>query len=123
VNSVLPAWMKDLEDPKKTVPHRPHGGSHDLQRRAQTSLPLVARIEWCRRQRTQARTQAELEGWRAEEEGLRDALLKRDRTSQYRYSPPGVFERYAMGLEDGRALNRLDRVNCIWHPAANGTDG
>jgi hypothetical protein len=26
-----------------------------------------------------------------------------------------------MGLEDGRTLMRLGRLNCMWHPAANGT--
>ena len=65
---------------------------------------ITSRIEWCRRQRTQARAQLELEGWQAEEEGLRDALLNRDHTNQYQQGPPGVFERYAMGLQDGQAL-------------------
>ena len=32
-----------------------------------------------------------------------------------------MFERYAMGLEDGRALIRLGWVHCLWHPAAKGT--
>ena len=75
-------------------------------------------------ERQQTRTQAQLEGWPAEEDGLKDALLNRDRTYQYRDSPPcefDVFERYAMGLEDGRALMRLERVTCMWHPAADGT--
>jgi hypothetical protein len=72
---------------------------------------IRSRIEWCRRQRIQARTQPELEGWRAEEEGLQDAILNRDHTNQYRYSPPDVFERYAMGLEDGRALICLARLD------------
>jgi hypothetical protein len=121
MNSSRRAWRKDLEDLKKTVPRRPHGGSLDLQRMPHTGTSLVARIEWCRRERRQARTEAELEGWRAEEAGLRDALLNRDRTYQYRYSPPAVFERYALGLEDGRALIRLGRVAWIWDPAANGT--
>lgn len=67
---------------------------------------ITSRIEWCRRQRTQARAQLELEGWQAEEEGLRDALLNRDHTNQYQQGPPGVFERYAMGLQDGQALIR-----------------
>ncbi len=121
MNSVLQARMEDLEDLKKTVQHLPRCDFPNLQRVASTGVPLVARIEWCRQQREQARTQAQLEGWRAEEEGLRDALLKRDRMYQHRDSPPCVFERYAMGLEDGRALIRLGRVNCIRHPAANGT--
>src|SRR5512134_3510760 len=60
---------------------------------------IITRIEWCRKQRTKARTQPELEGWRAEEEGLRDAILDREHTNQYRYSPPAVSERYAIGLE------------------------
>lgn len=68
---------------------------------------IVLRIEWCRHQKTQAGTQPELEGWRAEEEGLRDAMLNREHTNQYRYSPPALVERYAIGLEDGRALIRL----------------
>jgi hypothetical protein len=72
-----------------------------------TSSSIVARIEWCRWQKMHAHTEPELEGWRAEEDGLRDALLHRDHTTLYRYSPPGVFVRYAMGFEDGQALMRL----------------
>ena len=68
---------------------------------------ILARIEWCRSQKMHAHTEPELEGWRAEEDGLRDALLHRDHTKLYRYSPPGVFVRYAMGFEDGQALIRL----------------
>ena len=78
---------------------------------AVTSAFIMSRIEWCRQQRLQAHTQAELEGWHAEEEGLRDALLNRDHTKHYRYSPPVVFERYEMGFEDGRALIRLAWVD------------
>lgn len=72
-----------------------------------TCTSIMTRIEWCRQQRAQARTQSELERWRAEEEGLRDAFLNRDHTNYYRFSPPDLFWRYAMGLEDGRALVRL----------------
>ena len=67
---------------------------------------IMARIEWCQRLARHVCTQSELEGWCAEEEGLRDALLDRDRTSQYRYSSATVLERYIIGLEDGRALAR-----------------
>lgn len=98
----------------------PHG-SFDVKRIAPTNTSLVARLEWCQRQGTQARTQAELEGWRAEEEGLRDALLNRDRTYQHRCSLTGVLERYAMGLEDGRVLIRVARRDGIRQPAAIGT--
>ena len=107
MNTVLPARRKDLDDLKKPGSGRQDGDSLDRQRLAETSIPLVARIEWCRRQRRRATTQREVDGWCAEEEGLWDALLERDHTDQYRHSPPSVFERYAMGLEDGRALIRL----------------
>jgi len=110
MKSLLPAWMKDLED--LTVPRPAHSSFLDLQHTGHTSTSLVARIEWCRRQEMQARTEAELEGWCAEEEGLQDALLNRDCTDRYRYNPPAVFERYAMGLEDGRALLRAAWVEC-----------
>jgi hypothetical protein len=76
-----------------------------------SNTSVVARIEWCQRQRMQAGTEHELEGWRAEEEGLLDALLNRDHTNQYRYCPPDVFERYAIGLQDGQALIRLAWVD------------
>jgi hypothetical protein len=71
---------------------------------------IVTRIEWCQRQKQQARTPLEFERWRAEEEGLQDAILKTDHTTQYRQSPPGVFERYAMGLQDGQVLLRAESV-------------
>jgi hypothetical protein len=72
---------------------------------------ILSRIHWCRRLRTQVCTQPEMDGWRAEEQGLRDALLKRDHTKLYQCYPSGVFERYAMGLEDGQALIRLSGVH------------
>jgi hypothetical protein len=71
---------------------------------------IASRIEWCRQQSTQARTPREREGWQAEEEGLRDALFNRDHTTQYQQGPPGVFERYAMGLQDGHAALRTAAV-------------
>ena len=69
---------------------------------------IASRIAWCQRQRTQACARLELEGWHAEEEGLRDALLNRDHTNQYRDYPRGVFERYLLGLQDGRAMIRIE---------------
>lgn len=65
---------------------------------------IMARIEWCQRRRTQACKQRESEEWHAEEEGLRDALFNQDHSHQYRSGPSGIFMRYAMGLQDGRAL-------------------
>lgn len=67
---------------------------------------IASRIDWCQRQSTQACTPREREGWQAEEAGLRDALFNRDRTTQYQQGPLDVFERYAMGLQEGHALLR-----------------
>ncbi len=72
---------------------------------------IASRIEWCRRQRTLAYAQLELAGWQAEEDGLRDALLNTDHTTQYQHCLPRVFERYVMGLQDGRALIRAAVVD------------
>ena len=67
---------------------------------------IASRIEWCLRQKTQARAQLEVEGWQAEEEGVRDALLNRDHTNQYQHGPLCVYGRYVFGLQDGEALIR-----------------
>jgi len=107
VNSLLPAWMKDLEDLKKKVARCPHCGSLEPRHMANASTFIVALIERCRRLRPEARTQAERNASRAEEEGLRDALLERDHRHLYRDRPPAVFKRYAMGFEEGKALIRL----------------
>lgn len=62
---------------------------------------ILSRIEWCRLQRRGAVTRDEEEGWYAEEAGLIDALLGRDRTA---ITHPSLLERYKLGLEDGQAL-------------------
>jgi hypothetical protein len=77
---------------------------------AYATKSIASRIDWCRRQKTQTRTPRELAGWQAEEEGLQDALLKRDHTTQYQQGPLSVFERYAMGLQDGLAMLRTAAV-------------
>ena len=69
-----------------------------------TNESIASRIAWCQRQKTQSSASLDLEAWHAEEEGLRDALLNRDHTNQYRDYPRGVFERYLLGLQDGRAM-------------------
>ena len=68
------------------------------------------RMAWCRRQSAQARTESELDGWRAEEAGLRDAILKQDQTDHYRLSGPEIFDRYVLGFRDGTALLSAARV-------------
>lgn len=75
---------------------------------------IESRIAWCQGQKTQARAGLEFEEWRAEEEGLRDALFNRDHTNEYLDCPPGVFGRYVMGLQDGLALIRTAAVHQIY---------
>jgi hypothetical protein len=72
---------------------------------------LLARLAWCQQQRLKAPTEGELEAWGAEEEGLTDALLGRDQTYHFQIGSPALFGRYALGLEDGRALIRAAWVS------------
>ena len=71
---------------------------------------IIFRIVWCRRLRRQASTRAEEEGWRAEEQGLRDALLVRDHSDHYRSHLPSVFDRYLLGFQDAHALIRMASI-------------
>jgi hypothetical protein len=73
-----------------------------------TNESIASRIAWCQLQKTQSSALLDLEAWHAEEEGLRDALLNRDHTNLYRGYPRGIFERYVMGLQDGRAMIRIE---------------
>lgn len=75
-----------------------------------TSNTVKLRIACCRRQREKARTQIEQEAWRAEEEGLRDAALRRDHTNKYRERSPIILERYLIGFQDARTLMRIAKV-------------
>lgn len=85
-----------------------------------TSDPVTVRIEWCRRQSAQARTEPEVEGWRAEADGLRDALMNSNHTDTYQLCPPEILRRYMMGFQDGTALLQAARVQRV-HAAATGT--
>ncbi len=78
---------------------------------------LTFRIAWCREQMALACTEFESDGWRAEEDGLRDALLNRDYTDHYRLSSPEIFERYLRGFQDGTILLRAARAEHIIHLA------
>ena len=42
----------------------------------QTTNPVNLRIEWCRRQSAQARSEPEVDRWHAEADGLRDASME-----------------------------------------------
>ena len=78
---------------------------------AYANKSITARIEWCRQQSTQTCAPLEIAEWRAEAEGLEDALLHRDHMNQYQQGSPSVFERYALGLQDGQAVLRAAAVH------------
>lgn len=82
-----------------------------------TTNPISVRIDWCRRQSAQARTDQEIDGWRAEEDGLRDALISGDHSHDYRLCPPEIRERYARGFQDGTVLLRAARMERTIHAA------
>ena len=70
---------------------------------------IMSRIEWCRvQQQLHSVTRDERAGWRAEEAGLVDALGCRDRIAFMRVEHQSQFTRYQCGLEDGKALLRLN---------------
>ena len=87
----------------------------------QTMHPISVRIEWCRRQCAQARTESEIDEWRAEADGLRDALMGTDHTDNYQPCLPEVLRRYVLGFQDGTALLRATRVQRMVHAAASET--
>jgi hypothetical protein len=76
---------------------------------------IAVHIDWCKRQIARARTEPEVDGWRAEEDGLRDALLNTDHTEDYRLCPTEIRERYVLVLQDGTALLRTAQVKRAMH--------
>jgi hypothetical protein len=70
---------------------------------------LIARIGFCHTQAMKAHTSQEAQEWRAEEQGLIDALLKRDCTYEYQ-NRPGLLERYVTGLNAGAVLIRAASI-------------
>ena len=70
---------------------------------------IISRIEWCRlQQQLHSIRQDERADWCAEEAGLVDALFGKDRTALMREVHRPQLMRYQCGLEDGRALLRLN---------------
>ena len=63
------------------------------------------RIHWCRLQQQRSTvSRDEREGWWAEEAGLTDALIGRDRTAFMKARHQCHVRRYLCGLHDGQAL-------------------
>lgn len=72
---------------------------------------IGSRLAWCRLQRKQAITREEAERFLAEEEGLLDAMLGRNRTDMYSQDQRSRRESYETGLHDGQALMCLQQWN------------
>lgn len=68
---------------------------------------LDARLHWCQKNRAHTGQRDEKEGWLAEEEGLHDAVLGRERIDLIRVCYPSQVERYRLGFHDGQALLRI----------------
>jgi len=68
---------------------------------------LDARLHWCRKNRANAFQRDEREGWLAEEEGVRDAVLGRERVALIRLCYPSQVKRYRIGFHDAQALLRI----------------
>jgi hypothetical protein len=76
---------------------------------AEVNACLIARIGWCHKQAMKALTPRDVEEWRAEKQGLIDALLQRDCRYEYQHSSD-LLERYSKGLEEGRVLIQAARI-------------
>jgi len=84
-----------------------------------TAYAVTCRIVWCRRQRARACSENERDAWRAEEDGLRDAVLRRDHVDKYRSYSPNVLERYLLGFQDAKALLRAARATRLGYVLRN----
>jgi hypothetical protein len=82
--------------------------------------PISVRIEWCRQRSRQAGSEPEADAWQAEADGLRDAVMNRDHSGDYRLCSPEIRERYLLGLQDGIAMLRTTRMQRTNHAADHG---
>lgn len=96
----VPAMPESVAVPISGAVAEKVGG--DLQRRL-----LDARLHWCQKNRAHTGQRDEKEGWLAEEEGLHDAVLRRERVELIRLCYPSQVERYRLGFHDGQALLRI----------------
>ena len=83
---------------------------------------VTCRIAWCRRQRARASNPMEWEAWRAEEDGLRDAVLQRDHLHKYRAHSPNLLRRYLLGFQDAKTIMRTARLARKWGPRSSPSD-
>lgn len=81
---------------------------------------LDARLHWCQKNRARTGQRDEKEGWLAEEEGLHDAVLGRERVDLIRLCYPSQVERYRLGFHDGQALLRIPLAAVRQHHSYGG---
>lgn len=65
----------------------------------------------------QACNEPEADAWRAEADGLRDAVMNRNHSDDYRLCSPEIRERYLLGLQDGIVMLQATRVQHTNHAA------
>ncbi len=82
--------------------------------------PISLRIEWCQQRSRQARTEPEADAWQAEADGLRDAVMNRNHSDDYRLCSQDIRERYQLGLQDGIAMLQATRGHRLNHATAPG---
>jgi hypothetical protein len=87
------------------------------------STLIRSRLAWCRLQRMQALTNEEADRFLAEEEGLLDAMLGRERTDKYGPDQQSRRESYQIGLHDGQALMGLQRWSDARQSISNSRGG
>jgi len=80
---------------------------------------IGARLAWCRLQQEEAITKEEAERYLAEEEGLIDAMLGRNRLDMYGQRQQSRRASYELGLLDGQALMGLQRLSDTRQSIAN----
>jgi hypothetical protein len=78
------------------------------------------RIQWCQQRSRQARSEPEADAWQAEADGLRDAVMNRNHSDDYRLCSPEIRERYLLGLQDGIVMLQATRVHHANHAADQG---
>jgi hypothetical protein len=75
------------------------------------SSRIGKRLARCRSQRMQAKTKEEADRFLAEEEGLIDAMLGRNRLDMYGQDQQSRRESYEIGLLDGMIIMSLQQGN------------
>ena len=82
--------------------------------------PITVRIDWCRQRSKQACNELEADAWQAEADGLRDAVMNRNHSDDYRLCSQEIRERYLLGFQDGIAMLQATRLQYANHAAAPG---